>query len=166
MAQFSTTGQKYLKCVHLFFVCMWIGGGLSLVLLQWTAAPSGGDELYAVNASMKLIDDFIIVPGALGSLLTGLLYSLGTNWGFFRHRWVVVKWALTVAQVLFGTFALGPWLNGNEAIAKAERALALQNPVFLHNREMNSLWGTAQVALLVVMVWISVVKPWRERREG
>lgn len=164
MKKLGTTGMRWLKIVHFFFISMWVGGGISLVLLLFLSKPVTGDELYAVNASMKIIDDFIIIPGAMGNLLTGILYGIWTNWGFFKHRWLIVKWILTAAQIIFGTFWLGPWLNGNAAIAKAERIMALQNPVFLHNQSMNAIWGTAQVALLLVMVGISVLKPWKKKR--
>ncbi len=33
---------------------------------------------------------------AFASLLTGLIQSLGTPWGLFRHYWVLVKLLLTV----------------------------------------------------------------------
>ena len=51
-------------------------------------------QLYGINLSMKLIDDFVIIPGGVGSLLTGLLYSIFTNWGWFKHKWVTTKWAI------------------------------------------------------------------------
>lgn len=74
---------------------------------------------------MKIIDDFIIIPAALGSLITGLIISWFTNWGFFKFNWVTVKWIVTVSSILFDTFWLGPWLNGMAAISQAERLLAL-----------------------------------------
>lgn len=36
-----------------------------------------------------------IVPLALGALATGVLISLGTPWGLFRHYWVVISLVLT-----------------------------------------------------------------------
>ncbi|MEO7393030.1 MAG: hypothetical protein ABIU58_12700 [Ramlibacter sp.] len=45
--------------------------------------------------AMDLIAQFIIVPLAFASLLTGLIQSLGTPWGLFRHYWVLAKLLLT-----------------------------------------------------------------------
>jgi len=39
---------------------------------------------------------FVLVPLAFASLLTGVVQSLGTTWGLFRHYWVVFKLVLTV----------------------------------------------------------------------
>src|SRR5258708_912117 len=50
----------------------------------------------AAYLAMELIARFVIVPLAFASLLTGLIQSLGTPWGLFRHYWVVVKLLLTV----------------------------------------------------------------------
>jgi hypothetical protein len=42
----------------------------------------------------------VIVPLSFGSLLTGLVQSLGTPWGLFRHYWVLAKLLLTVLCVI------------------------------------------------------------------
>lgn len=46
--------------------------------------------------AMELTAWFVILPLVLGALLTGIIQSLGTVWGLFRHYWVLVKLALTV----------------------------------------------------------------------
>jgi Na+/phosphate symporter len=46
--------------------------------------------------AMELIARDIVIPLAFASLLTGLVQSLGTPWGLFRHYWVLVKLLLTV----------------------------------------------------------------------
>ena len=46
--------------------------------------------------AMELTGWFAIVPLALASLLTGLVMSLGTQWGLFRHYWVLFSLVLTI----------------------------------------------------------------------
>jgi len=157
-------GKAWLKGFHIFFCCAWVGTGLSMVLLGLVKGHTpNGDELYAVNACIKLLDDFIIIPAAFGSLITGLLICWLTNWGFFKFNWVIFKWISTIAQILFGTFWLGPWTNGATAISDAERAITLKNQTYLYFREMNNYFGSIQVLLLIVVVFISVFKPWGKR---
>jgi uncharacterized membrane protein len=163
MRRLSVRGQRWLKIVHLVFACAWLGGALALLLILFLARPAGGDELYAVQLCMTIVDDFLIIPGALGCLFTGVLYGIATNWGFFRHRWLTVKWIATVTVISFGTFWLGPWLNANAALAKAERAAAWMNPDFVHNQAMNMACGPVQLVVLVGLVWVSVAKPWKKR---
>ena len=50
----------------------------------------------ATYPAMDLIARFVIVSLMLAALLTGLIQSLGTPWGLFRHYWVLVKLLLTV----------------------------------------------------------------------
>jgi hypothetical protein len=49
----------------------------------------------AAYLAMNLVTQFVIVPLAVASLLTGLIQSLGTPWGLFRHYWVLAKLSLT-----------------------------------------------------------------------
>jgi hypothetical protein len=45
---------------------------------------------------MELIAWYAIVPLALTSLLSGLIMSVGTKWGLFRHYWVLISLLLTI----------------------------------------------------------------------
>src|SRR5438132_13027162 len=49
----------------------------------------------AAYLAMDLTARFVIVPLAFASLITGLIQSLGTPWGLFRHYWVLVNLLLT-----------------------------------------------------------------------
>ncbi|WP_235919477.1 hypothetical protein [Heliomicrobium undosum] len=122
-----------------------------------------GDALYAVNASMKIIDDYIVIPSAIGCLVTGLFFSWLTNWGFTKFYWVIVKWVLTVVAILFGTFFIGPWLNELVEISRIERILALQNAVYLSHFQSHALSSLVQIASMIFMIVISVLKPWGKR---
>jgi hypothetical protein len=42
----------------------------------------------------------VLVPLAFASLATGLVMSLGTQWGVFRHYWVLLKLLITVVATL------------------------------------------------------------------
>jgi hypothetical protein len=44
---------------------------------------------------MERIGWRVIVPIAVGSLITGLLMALGTRWGLFQHYWVLISMLLT-----------------------------------------------------------------------
>jgi hypothetical protein len=50
--------------------------------------------------AMELAGWFVIVPLSLASLLTGLVQSLGTEWGLFRHYWVLVKLLITILAAI------------------------------------------------------------------
>ena len=164
MKQLGLTGKAWLKGFHIFFACLWIGAAASMVLLNFVRGHAvSGDEIWAVNASIKLIDDFIIIPAAFGCLITGILFSWLTNWGFVKFNWVIVKYVINIVAILFGTFYLGPWVNGMEAISAVERMAALQNPIYINSVKMSGYFGALQAFTLIVAVFISVFKPWGKR---
>ena len=157
---------KILKMFHIFFAFGWIIGGITLCLLIYITSPQSGDELYMRSMILKIVDDYLIIVGATGAFVTGLIYSLWTNWGFFKHPWIIVKWIMIILQMFFGSFVLRPCVDNNVIIADQLRDMALTDPVFLNNIRTTQIWGTVQTALLVLIIVISVQKPWRKKKEG
>lgn len=87
--------------VHLVTSVGWIGAVAAYLALGVSAATS--QDAQAVRAAwvaMELTGWFVIVPLALAALLTGLVMSLGTPWGLFRHYWVLISLVLTVIAVI------------------------------------------------------------------
>ena len=106
MKKLQPTHLRWLKVLHLACVSCWIGGAVSLLLLYFLKSDiDDGAVLYGINQSIHHVDmAVVVVPGAIGCLLTGFAYSALSNWGFFKQRWITVKWAITVSAILFGTF--------------------------------------------------------------
>lgn len=163
MAPVKAKGLRWLKVVHLLCVCCWIGGAVSLLLLYFLKRDvKDGDVLYGINQSIHHVDmAVVVIPGAFGCLLTGLAYSALSNWGFFKQRWIIIKWIITVSAILFGTFFLGPWETSMMQISGDLGLEALKNADYLYNQRMNLWFGALQCFILMLTVWISVFKPWR-----
>jgi hypothetical protein len=49
-------------------------------------------------------------------------------------------------------------------ISKAQGLSALSDPTFLHNRMMLMIFGTFQVSTLIFAVFITALKPWKQKR--
>lgn len=107
-----------------------LAAGGSLFGFVWPALL-----ILAGHSPVGLINDWVIIPAALGSLLTGLMGSWLTPWGFFRHRWLTVKWIVTVTIVVGSAVITAPWDREMEAISRVEGITSLQNPVYLGVRE-------------------------------
>jgi hypothetical protein len=50
--------------------------------------------------ALELIGWFAIMPLAITAFLTGIVVSLGTKWGLFRHYWVIFKLLLTIIATI------------------------------------------------------------------
>jgi len=116
------------------------------------------EDVQVMGASylaMAVIARFVIVPLAFASLLSGLIQSLGTPWGLFRHYWVVVKLLLTV-------FATGVLLVKMELIAYAAR-LATATTMCCDDLRAAGIQLTVHAAgglvVLLIPVVLSVYKP-------
>lgn len=168
MARLSPNAARWLKGFHLLAAGCWTAGAYALLCLYFLKrGATDGGFLLGVNRSIGHLDLWvIIVPGALGCLLTGLLYSAFTPWGFFRHRWLAFKWAVTCGAILFGTFFLGPWERAMTERAAALGASCLADPAYLRAESLNFVFGAAQFSLLVLVTFLSVFKPWRKATGG
>ncbi len=162
MKTLHPTGRSYLKGVHILTTAIWVGSAICLMSINLIARPTSGAELHGIVLALKLIDDTVLIPTAIGSFLTGLLISWLTPWGFFKWRWVTVKWALTIVVMVFGTFWMGPWLNELEAITASQSALT--HPVVVSNRHLLLVSAGPMLFALLFMVFISVIKPWRRQK--
>lgn len=93
--------RKFALAVHLTFSVGWIGAVVAYLGLGVSAVTS--QDALTVRAAwiaMELIGWNVIVPLALAALLTGLVMSLGTPWGLFRHYWVLISLVLTVLSTI------------------------------------------------------------------
>ena len=163
MKKIPPKNLRWIKVLHLICVSCWIGGAVSLLLLYFLKSDiDNGAVLYGINQSIHHVDmAVVVIPGAIGCLLTGLAYSTLSNWGFFRQRWIIIKWIITISAIFFGTFFLGPWETAMMNISGELGLASLADQEYLYNQRMNLWFGTLQCLVLLLTVWISVFKPWR-----
>jgi uncharacterized membrane protein len=93
--------RRFVFTAHVTSTVGWIGivaayVAIAIALLVSTDAQTVRGAYFA----MKVIAYFVIIPFTLASLLTGIVQSLGSTWGLFRHWWVIYKLLLTVAATL------------------------------------------------------------------
>lgn len=137
----------------------WLGAVAAFLVLNIAGLTSHNAEVVrGAYLSMNLIGLYIIVPLSLAALTTGLIQSLGTEWGLFRHYWVLTKLTLTIgATGLLMVHQFG-------AVEKAARRVLAVTPGTLPDMgglgsELLSKAGLAAVALLAITV-LSIFKPW------
>jgi hypothetical protein len=71
------------------------------------------DDRSFVEASHDLLGTFALffgIPLSFLSLFTGVVLGLGTQWGLFKHGWVIAKLALNVSVIVVGATILRPVL--------------------------------------------------------
>lgn len=166
MKKLSPRWTKILKMFHVLCLSIWMGGGVALLVLGFVR-PETTAEAYLHARVMQAIDVYMVIVFASALLLTSLLYSLFTHWGFVRHWWVIVKWVILVFQILFGALVLGPYASENLSMARSMTGPLSDYPKYFDNLDMTTILGGIQLALLVFVIFVSVWKPWgRTKRTG
>jgi hypothetical protein len=93
--------RKGVLSVHLTVSLGWIGTVLAYLALGLAAVSSDDDRtLRAAWIAMDLTGWYVIVPLAIASVVTGLIMSLATKWGLFRHYWVLYSFIMTVVAAV------------------------------------------------------------------
>ena len=93
--------RKLALTVHVTVSVGWFGAVAGFLALAVAGLISeDGQTVRGSYMAMDLVTRFVIVPFCLASLLTGVVQSLGTPWGLFRHYWVVIKLLLTVLSTV------------------------------------------------------------------
>jgi hypothetical protein len=160
--------RKFVLIVHLTASVGWLGAVAAYLALDVTVATSqDAQTLRAAYLAMELIASWAIVPLSLASLLTGLVISLGTKWGLFRHYWVLISLVLTIVATLV-------LLSETQTISRmadiaADPTTSSDALRALPNTLVHSVGGT--LVLLVIQV-LNVYKPrgltpygWRKQQE-
>ena len=166
MKKIGAKGMKWLKILHIVFVVLMIGGIISSVVIRLGFQPTTYEETLVVHRVLQTVSDQIIRYGGFGILLIGFVYSIWTPWGFFKHRWVAVKWGVFVAQTVFGIFFIDRWMVNNMSLLETEKEAALSNPAFLYNETLIQYGAMAQIALLLFVTAVSVLKPWKKMKQA
>lgn len=159
MKKLSPLGIKSLRFLHICFTIMWGGGTMALLVLVGTLTPETGNEQKLLWEAACSLDKYLITPGAMACLLSGLLFSIFSNWGFFKHGWVSFKWGVTIGLILFGTFVLAPWLYGNMRLTQDVLSITTSQPTITSNSDSIIFWGGFQLVCLVMIIAVSIFKP-------
>lgn len=89
--------RKAVLVVHVITTVGWLGAVVAFLGLAAVGLTS--QDAQTVRGAYLVMEPaawFVLVPLAFASLLTGIVQSLGSLWGLFRHYWVVFKLILTV----------------------------------------------------------------------
>lgn len=149
--------RKVALTTHVLTSVGWLGAVAAFLALSIAGVSSQDSQIVrAAYLAMHLTTWYVIVPLCFASFLTGLVESLGTPWGLFRHYWVVTKLLLTVLATIVLLVHTQP--IGRVADVAAQSVLAAGD---LRQVRLQ-LVGDASAALFVLLITttLSIYKPW------
>jgi hypothetical protein len=159
--------RKLALTAHVSSSVGWLGAVAAFLALSVVGLTSG--DAQAVRAAYLVMEPaawFILVPLAFASLLTGLLQSLGTTWGLFRHYWVLGKLLINV----FATVVLLIYMETFDALADV--AADPSADLSAVRNVSPALHAGLALVLLLAATTLAVYKPrgltrygWRKQQE-
>ncbi|MGH3931781.1 MAG: hypothetical protein ACRDTF_17610 [Pseudonocardiaceae bacterium] len=94
-------GRKFWLVLHVGFSVSWLGAALSMLVLSALGVFSSDVQLRRhAYEIMHVFDLTLVIPLVLLSIITGLVVLLGSQWGLVKHRWVLIKFGISVGIVV------------------------------------------------------------------
>lgn len=148
--------RRFVLTAHITSSVGLLGAVAGFLVLAVAGLTSPSDQMVrAAYPAMALIAWFVIVPLACASLLIGILQSLGTPWGLFRHWWVLIKFLLTV----FAIIVLMLQMEAISYVADAALETTFSSADLREARTSLVFHASAGLLVLLVPMVLSVYKP-------
>ena len=132
----------------------WLGAIVGFLALA--VAGIASDDVETVRSAylmMEVFGWFVLVPFAIASLVTGLVQSLGTKWGLFRHYWVLAKLLIN----LFATVVLLAYMQTLGELSEIAAATSADHAAVKSPSPL--IHAGAALGLLLVAMVLAVYKP-------
>ncbi len=166
---FTPALRRLVLTAHVTASVGWLGA-VAVFLYLSIAGLTTHDPLL-VRADYQVMESitwFVIVPLCVASVATGVISSLGTPLGLFRHYWILIKIVMTVPSTTVLFVHMRPIIRitriaSERTISSADLGLQIQ------------MFAAAAAALLVLVVAtaVSVYKPrgltrygWRKQQRA
>lgn len=149
--------RKAVLVVHVLGSVGWFGSVGAFLALAVVGLVSEDRQLVAaVYVAARLVTWWVIVPLGFLALVTGVIQSLGTQWGLLRHYWVLIKLVLTTASLVLLLLHLRVVDSAAEHLPSAG---AHGSDGFDAIRLQLVVDSAAALVVLIVATLLSIVKP-------
>ena len=153
--------RKLALTAHVTASVGWLGAVVAFLALSVAGLTSQDPQtVRGACLVMELTGWVVLIPLSLASLLTGLICSLGSSWGLFRHYWVLFKLLINVvATIVLLLYVQTLTYLGNAAAEATVSSSGLRNP-------SPTLHAAAALLVLLVATTLAIYKPRGMTRYG
>ncbi|MBB6670194.1 DUF2269 family protein [Cohnella nanjingensis] len=165
MRKLGITRKRWLLTLHLLFSAIMLGVAIVFLFLSITAANTNDEGvLQACYTMMHMLAKTTVRYSTIAALATGILLSVWTPWGLFKHYWIIAKEVLTFFFIIIGPIGMYWWTLRAVTLVSSERGHAVLDPDFIVNSGQLRIGIVLQIVSLVGLFAISVFKPWGSRK--
>lgn len=160
--------RKLALTLHVTTSVGWLGAVAAFLALAVIGLTNHDDR--TVRGAYLLMEPaarIILLPLAYASLISGVVQSLGTTWGLFRHYWVLFKLLINVVATIILTNYMATFrhMAGVAADPNADLSAVRNASPVLHS--------ILALFVLLVATVLAIYKPrgvtvygWRRQREA
>jgi len=144
-----------LKFLHVLSAAIWVGGGFMLQALLYRSRKLGPEAVGRFNETAEWTSNHVFMPVSFAALIFGIatVISGGYDWG---DLWITLGLVGFFLSAINGMAVLGPTAKKMKALV-AERGP--NDPVVAHMGRRLDLFGKVDLAILIAVVFVMVVKP-------
>lgn len=144
--------RTVLVWLHALTSFVWMSQAMALSTVVGAAVvTTDPDFRVAVMDIAVLLDNRLLAPFGNASAFTGFVLAAATPWGFFRHRWVLTKFVITVIQLNIGITVLSSGLHRAQQVAATGQPIGWWPSV---------VGGALMASAIAFQGWLSLAKPW------
>jgi hypothetical protein len=156
--------RKLALTAHVAASVGWLGAVVAFLALSVAGLTSQDPQtVQGAYLVMELTGGVVLVPLSLASLATGLVCSLGSAWGLFRHYWVLFKLVIN----LVATIILLLYMQTLEHLGDVAAATAVSGTELGGLRDPSPVVHAAAALLLLLMATtLAIYKPRGMTRHG
>jgi len=162
--------HKLALTAHVVSSVGWLGAVATSLALAVAGVVS--EDLQIVRSAyvaLEVLGWYVLVPFSVASLVTGLVSSLGTTWGLFRHYWVLAKLVINV----FASIVLLMYMQSLEYLAGVAAQTSSAGDLAGLKSASPVLHAGAALLLLLLATVLGVYRPrgltrygWRKQQAG
>jgi hypothetical protein len=155
-----TSLRRFVLTMHVVASVGWLGAA-TCVLALGIAGLTGATAMYQ---GTEVVWRSVIIPFSIAALVTGVVQALATQWGLFRHYWVLTKLMITAVAVLLLLLHTRSLLPALVHAAIDGSAIVVNGHAHGHGgvppRVHLVIAAGGTLLLLLITTMLSVYKPW------
>ncbi len=154
-SKFNKRGIECLRLLHILSASIWLGAVVCIGSLAYICFFTLNEaEFLTIAPLVPGLYQKVVFPVALFTIVQGIIYGLFTNWGFFRHKWVLCKWILALLAILCtGLGGIANMFSVLDKVGKSGFAGGFADGGLV------LLFIALQIIFMIIMVILSVFKP-------
>lgn len=161
----SNKNKKILKFFHIIFSASVLGSLLAIliILIVKKSYNISSENIFGVDLCILKIFTWGVNYAFFGLIITAFILGLFTDWGFVKHRWIIVKWIITISMFALVWFVLGPAINGMASISDAGLNSSTMSADYMNFENKAIIFCVIEIIASLLCFMFSVLKPWGVR---